>query len=70
MLTFRVEGGFEKASAIIQNLASHLANLVAAHPEGRASSGVYDDMIRYSVGIESVADIIADLEGAIKFAYS
>jgi O-acetylhomoserine/O-acetylserine sulfhydrylase-like pyridoxal-dependent enzyme len=29
MLTFRVEGGFEKASAIIQNLklASHFANL-------------------------------------------
>ncbi|KAJ7822601.1 Cys/Met metabolism PLP-dependent enzyme-domain-containing protein [Mycena leptocephala] len=87
MLTFRVEGGFEKASAIIQNLklASHLANLGDAKtlviipfvtiqsqlsPEERVSSGVYDDMIRYSVGIESVADIIADLEGAMNIAYN
>ncbi|KAJ6540552.1 Cys/Met metabolism PLP-dependent enzyme-domain-containing protein [Mycena capillaripes] len=87
MLTFRVEGGFEKAKAVVHNLklASHLANLGDAKtlviipfvtvqaqlpPEERVSSGVHDDMIRYSVGIESIADIIADLEGAFKAAYS
>ncbi|KAJ7104404.1 Cys/Met metabolism PLP-dependent enzyme-domain-containing protein [Mycena belliarum] len=65
-------------------LASHLANLGDAKtlviapyatiqlqlsPEERVASGVADDTIRYSVGIESAADIIADLEGAFKVAY-
>ncbi|KAJ7709012.1 Cys/Met metabolism PLP-dependent enzyme-domain-containing protein [Mycena rosella] len=86
MLTFRVEGGFEKLKLVINNLklASHLANLGDAKtlviapfitiqsqltPEERTATGVTDDMIRYSVGIESAADIIADLEGALKVAY-
>ncbi|KAJ6568394.1 Cys/Met metabolism PLP-dependent enzyme-domain-containing protein [Mycena vulgaris] len=86
MLTFRVEGGFEKVKKVINNLklASHLANLGDAKtlviapfitiqsqltPAERESTGVTDDMIRYSVGIESAADIIADLEGAFKVAY-
>ncbi|KAJ7837826.1 Cys/Met metabolism PLP-dependent enzyme-domain-containing protein [Mycena olivaceomarginata] len=65
-------------------LASHLANLGDAKtlviapfitiqsqltPQERELTGVTDDTIRYSVGIESVADIIADLEGAFKAAY-
>ncbi|KAJ7150740.1 Cys/Met metabolism PLP-dependent enzyme-domain-containing protein [Mycena filopes] len=86
MLTFRVEGGFEKAKDVIENLklASHLSNLGDAKtlvslpfvtiqaqltPEERVESGVYDDMIRFSVGIESAADIIADVEGALKVVY-
>ncbi|KAJ7780145.1 Cys/Met metabolism PLP-dependent enzyme-domain-containing protein [Mycena maculata] len=86
MLTFRVEGGFEKVKKVIDNLklASHLANLGDAKtlviapfitiqsqlsPDERKLTGVSDDMIRYSVGIESAADIIADLEGAFKVAY-
>ncbi|KAJ7036569.1 Cys/Met metabolism PLP-dependent enzyme-domain-containing protein [Mycena alexandri] len=86
LLTFRVEGGFEKVKKVIENLklASHLANLGDAKTlviapfvtiqsqltlEERENSGVTDDMIRYSVGIESAADIIADLEGAFKVAY-
>ncbi|KAJ7133361.1 Cys/Met metabolism PLP-dependent enzyme-domain-containing protein [Mycena epipterygia] len=92
MLTFRVEGGFEKLRKVIDNLklASHLANLGDAKtlviapfitvqaqltPEERESTGITDDLIRetntrsYSVGIESAADIIADLEGALKVAY-
>jgi len=87
MLTFRVEGGFEKVKKVIDNLklASHLANLGDAktlviapfitiqsqlNAEERASTGVTEDLIRYSVGIESAADIIADLEGALKVAYA
>ncbi|HJU80473.1 MAG TPA: O-acetylhomoserine aminocarboxypropyltransferase/cysteine synthase family protein [Acidimicrobiia bacterium] len=61
-------------------LASHLANVgdaktLVIHPastthqqvplEERAASGVGDDMIRISVGIEDVADIIADLDQAL-----
>ncbi|KAK7006723.1 Cys/Met metabolism PLP-dependent enzyme-domain-containing protein, partial [Favolaschia claudopus] len=86
MLTFRMEGGFEKAAKVVDNLklASHLANLGDAktlviipsvtiqsqlNAEEQQSTGVFDDMIRYSVGIESIADIIADLEGAFGVAY-
>ncbi|KAK7027755.1 Cys/Met metabolism PLP-dependent enzyme-domain-containing protein, partial [Favolaschia claudopus] len=86
MVTFRMRGGFKKASAVIDNLrlASHLANVgdaktLAIMPsfsiqgqldeEERESSGVVNDLIRYSVGIESIDDLIADLEGAMKVAY-
>jgi O-acetylhomoserine (thiol)-lyase len=61
-------------------LASHLANVGDAKtlvihpastthqqvpPEERATSGVGDDMIRISVGIEDVEDIISDLDQAL-----
>ncbi|HJQ94627.1 MAG TPA: O-acetylhomoserine aminocarboxypropyltransferase/cysteine synthase family protein [Acidimicrobiia bacterium] len=61
-------------------LASHLANVgdaktLVIHPastthqqvpqEERAASGVGDDMIRISVGIEDVEDIISDLDQAL-----
>jgi O-acetylhomoserine (thiol)-lyase len=61
-------------------LASHLANVgdaktLVIHPastthqqvpqEERAASGVDDDMIRISVGIEDVEDIISDLDQAL-----
>lgn len=61
-------------------LASHLANVgdaktLVIHPastthqqlsaEERASSGAGDDVIRISVGIETVDDIIADLDRAL-----
>ncbi|KAJ7065427.1 Cys/Met metabolism PLP-dependent enzyme-domain-containing protein [Mycena amicta] len=86
MLTFRVEGGFEKVKKVVDNLklATHLANLGDAKtlvivpfvtiqaqlsPEERKETGVLEDAIRYSVGIESAADIIADLDGAFKVAY-
>ncbi|KAJ6595157.1 Cys/Met metabolism PLP-dependent enzyme-domain-containing protein [Mycena vulgaris] len=64
-------------------LASHLANVgdaktLVIHPastthsqltdEEQASAGVTPDMIRVSVGIEDVADIIADFEAALKIA--
>jgi O-acetylhomoserine (thiol)-lyase len=66
-------------------LLSHLANIGDAKslvihpastthqqltPEQRASSGVTDDFIRLSVGLESVDDIIADLDQALKSAAS
>jgi O-acetylhomoserine/O-acetylserine sulfhydrylase-like pyridoxal-dependent enzyme len=62
-------------------LASHLANVgdaktLVIHPsstthqqlsdEEQASSGVKEDLIRVSVGIEHIDDIIADFEQAFK----
>ena len=64
-------------------LISHLANVGDAkscviHPastthsqltsEQRAASGSPDDLIRFSVGIEHVSDIINDLEQALKYS--
>jgi O-acetylhomoserine (thiol)-lyase len=61
-------------------LFSHLANIgdaksLAIHPattthsqldEGElASAGVTDDMVRLSVGIENISDILADIEQAL-----
>ncbi|MFC6905426.1 O-acetylhomoserine aminocarboxypropyltransferase/cysteine synthase family protein [Halalkalicoccus tibetensis] len=37
-------------------------------PEERAASGVTEDLVRLSVGIEDPEDILADLEGAIEAA--
>ncbi|NSW84619.1 MAG: PLP-dependent transferase, partial [Syntrophothermus sp.] len=34
-------------------------------PEQQLSSGVTEDMVRLSIGIEDVADIIADLDQAL-----
>lgn len=63
------------------NLLSHLANVgdaktLVIHPastthqqlteEQQVSAGISPDMIRLSIGIESVDDIIADLEQALK----
>ncbi|MGE3620009.1 MAG: O-acetylhomoserine aminocarboxypropyltransferase/cysteine synthase family protein [Acidimicrobiia bacterium] len=63
------------------DLASHLANVgdaktLVIHPastthqqvpsEDRAAMGVGDDMIRISVGIETVADIVEDLDRALE----
>jgi O-acetylhomoserine (thiol)-lyase len=62
-------------------LASHLANVgdaktLVIHPastthqqvptEERAATGVTDDMIRISVGIEDVADILWDIDQALE----
>ncbi|MDX6554048.1 MAG: O-acetylhomoserine (thiol)-lyase [Miltoncostaeaceae bacterium] len=64
-------------------LASHLANVgdaktLVIHPattthrrldeEALAASGVTEDMVRISVGIESIDDILWDLEGALASA--
>jgi len=64
-------------------LASHLANVgdtktLVIHPastthqqvspEARAAAGVGDDTIRISVGLENIADIMADLDGALSEA--
>jgi cystathionine gamma-synthase len=77
MLSFRIEGGREAAIAFaaacrifrratslggVESLIEHRASI-----EG-PSSPVPDDLLRISVGIEDVRDLIADLEAAAKQA--
>jgi methionine-gamma-lyase len=82
MLAFEVNGGFEAAKTVMQNLElikftvslgdvssliSHPASTshVYLTPEERSSIGVTDGLLRLSVGIESGADLISDLQHAL-----
>lgn len=53
-----------------KTLVVHPASTIFAHssPEEKAAAGVYDDLIRISVGIEDISDIIADFENAFHTA--
>ncbi len=66
-------------------LASHLANILDAKtlviqpaatthqqlsPEEQVAAGVTPDLVRISVGIEDVRDIIADLDQALRASQS
>ena len=74
-----IEAGVKLINSV--KLISHLANILDAktliiHPastthqqltsEERLSSGVTDDFVRFSVGLEDPKDIIADLDQALK----
>lgn len=74
-----IEAGVKLINSV--KMISHLANILDAktliiHPastthqqlssEERLASGVTDDFVRLSVGLESVEDIIADLDQALK----
>jgi cystathionine gamma-lyase/cystathionine beta-lyase/cystathionine gamma-lyase/homocysteine desulfhydrase len=50
----------------VETLVSHPASMThaALGAEGRAKIGLTDGMVRISVGIEDLADILADLEQA------
>jgi cystathionine beta-lyase/cystathionine gamma-synthase len=50
----------------VESLISHPASMTHASvpPEHRNSLGIMDDLVRLSVGVEDVGDLIADLEHA------
>jgi methionine-gamma-lyase len=52
----------------VETLIQHPASMTHAgvSAEGKIKGGITDDLIRYSVGIEDVDDIIADLEQALQ----
>jgi methionine-gamma-lyase len=52
----------------VDTLVVHPATMshINVPPEVRAKHGITDGLIRISVGIEAVEDIIADLEQALK----
>ncbi|KAJ7458520.1 O-acetylhomoserine aminocarboxypropyltransferase [Mycena latifolia] len=86
VVTFCVQGKLQSAITFLENLrlASHLANVTRRQlvilpfvtvqaqltEDERISSGVTPGLIRLSVGIESVGDIIGDLEAALRITYS
>jgi len=51
----------------VETLISHPASMTHASvpPDRRAAIGLTEDMVRISVGIEDVDDLIADLEQAL-----
>ena len=51
-----------------RTLVVHPASTMALHSTEREceDAGVYDDLVRVSVGIEDVADIISDFDRALK----
>ena len=51
----------------VETLISHPATMThaAVGPKGRKEIGITDGMVRISVGIENVDDIIADLDQAL-----
>lgn len=52
----------------VETLIQHPASMThaAVSAEDKIKAGITDDLVRYSVGIEDVEDIIADLEQALK----
>jgi cystathionine gamma-lyase len=54
----------------VESLISHPASMTHASvsPDVRRSLGLGDSLVRLSVGIEDVADLIADLDRALQAA--
>jgi cystathionine gamma-synthase len=52
----------------VESLVAHPASMTHASmtPEARRRAGITDSVIRLSVGIEDPADLVADLEGALR----
>ena len=53
-----------------KTLVLHPASTIAVHlsKEDQLQSGVYEDLIRISVGIEDIEDLKTDFEAAIRAA--
>ena len=43
----------------------HVKNQFALHKMPELKEGIYDNLIRFSVGLEDTADLIADLKHAL-----
>ena len=54
----------------VESLVAHPATMThaAMSPEARAAAGISDGLLRLSVGIEHVDDLLADLEQALATA--
>jgi len=51
----------------VETLIQHPASMTHAKvsPEAKVKAGITDDLVRYSVGIEDVNDLMADLDQAL-----
>jgi O-acetylhomoserine/O-acetylserine sulfhydrylase len=86
MINFAVKGGLPKAHKFINSLklVSNVANIGDAKTlitqpgamvsilgeEDAVTTGITDDMLRLSTGLEAIDDIIADFEGAFEVTFS
>lgn len=86
MVNFAIKGGLPKACKFINSLklVSNLANIGDAKTlitqpgatisvlgeEDAALTGITEDMLRLSTGLEAINDIIADFEGAFEVTFS
>ena len=52
----------------VDSLIEHPASMThaALSPEDRLAVGITDELIRFSVGIENIEDVIADLDQGIR----
>ena len=52
---------------LVETLIQHPASMTHAKvsAEAKLLAGITDDLVRYSVGIEAVEDLIADLDQAL-----
>lgn len=55
----------------VESLVNHPASMThsSVSPEERARQGITDELVRYSVGIEDVADLTEDLNQAVEAAW-
>jgi len=80
VVSFELVGGNDAASACIdrlkipyigptlggvESIAQQQALFISPDPTERAASGIADGLIRYAVGIESIDDLVEDLEQAL-----
>ena len=49
----------------VESIAQQQALFISPDPEERRQAGIADTLVRYALGIEDAADIIADLEQAL-----
>jgi cystathionine beta-lyase/cystathionine gamma-synthase len=72
MLAFYIKGGKEAAVKFLDEIkiikrAASLGGTHAMLTEGeRETSGISSDLVRLSVGLESLEDLLADLDQALK----
>jgi methionine-gamma-lyase len=53
----------------VDSLIEHPASMTHSNvsAEARLQMGIYDGLVRYSIGIENVEDLIADLAQALSY---
>ena len=49
----------------VESIIQQQALFISLDAEKRAASGIYDNLVRYALGIEDAADLIADLAQAL-----
>ncbi len=82
VVSFEVKGGLERTSLFIdrlrlphigptlggvESIVQQQALFLSPDAETRRKSGIADNLVRYALGIEDAADIIADLKQALEF---